>query len=88
MSAEPNTESPQSIVPAWRSWNRAAVALVILAGVGIRAWRLDNPPLWVDEAESSINALTIHEHGVPADHYLDQPIYENTLITPWPESEE
>jgi Dolichyl-phosphate-mannose-protein mannosyltransferase len=42
----------------------------------------------VDEAESSINALTILEHGYPTDSYLGIPIYENTLIQPSPESTE
>ncbi|MFP4069918.1 MAG: hypothetical protein ACLFVC_07025 [Opitutales bacterium] len=40
--------------------------------------------LWVDEAESSINGLTILEHGLPVSEYLGQPIYENTLTEPWP----
>ncbi len=40
-------------------------------------------PLWVDEAESSINALTILEHGVPVSHYLGLPLFENTLTEPW-----
>jgi hypothetical protein len=45
---------------------------------------LDESPFWVDEAESSINALTIVENGYPTDAYLGIPIYENTLIQPWP----
>src|SRR4029453_8806692 len=55
------------------------------------AWRVlfvDSQPLWVDEAESGINALTILERGYPADHYLGLPIYENILLTTWPNSEE
>ncbi len=45
-------------------------------------------PLWVDEAESAINALTILEHGYPTDTYLGIPLYENTLVQPWPQSHE
>jgi len=62
-------------------------ALVLLA-VGLRAWDLEWPLLWVDEAESAINALTIVADGVPGDHFLGQPLYENTLVRPWPESSE
>jgi hypothetical protein len=54
----------------------------------LRAWDLGSKPFWVDEAESGINALTILEHGLPGDHYLGLPIYENQLIRPWPESRE
>jgi hypothetical protein len=58
--------------------------LVLLAGFLIRIHYLDERPFWVDEAESSINALTILENGFPTDAYLGIPIYENTLIQPWP----
>src|SRR5262249_10231380 len=61
---------------------------LLVAGVALRAWDLSLPLLWVDEAESSINALTILEHGVPTDRYLGLPIFENTLTDPWPESAE
>jgi len=60
------------------------VILVLLAGLLIRMQYLDERPFWVDEAESSINALTILENGYPTDAYLGIPIYENTLIQPWP----
>jgi hypothetical protein len=41
----------------------ALVALVIAAAVWRRAEYLDIGPFWVDEAESSINALTILQNG-------------------------
>jgi hypothetical protein len=66
----------------------ALVGAVVLAGAALRASWLDSTPFWVDEAESSINALTILQSGVPVDHYLGLPIYENTLIKPWPQSPE
>lgn len=44
--------------------------------------------MWCDEAESSINALTILEHGYPTSTYLGLPIFENVLTEPWPESPE
>ena len=57
---------------------------VILLGLLVRSERALTQPLWVDEAESTINALTILDHGVPTDSYLGNPIFENTLIKPWP----
>lgn len=60
----------------------------LLAGIGVRAIDLADKPLEVDEAESTINALTILEHGYPTSHYMGLPIYENTLTEPWPDSEE
>jgi len=60
------------------------VTLVLIAAFAIRMFSLDERPFWVDEAESSINALTIVENGYPTDTYLGIPIYENTLIQPWP----
>jgi hypothetical protein len=60
-------------------------AVIIVAGaLAFRLRDLDAEPFWVDEAESSINALTILEHGYPTDSYLGLPIYENTLTQPWP----
>ena len=64
------------------------VAILVLVGTGLRGFRLASPTLWVDEAESALNALTIVADGVPRDHILGQPIYENTLVRPWPESAE
>lgn len=60
------------------------VALVLVAAFAIRMLYIDERPFWVDEAESSINAMTIIENGYPTDAYLGIPIYENTLIQPWP----
>src|SRR3954452_18663121 len=65
-----------------------AFSLILIAGILIRMQNLDTRPLWVDEAESSINALTILEHGVPTDSYLGVPIFENTHVWQWPESPE
>ena len=64
------------------------VLLVAMAGLGLRLLYLDAQPLGVDEAESSINALTILQKGYPANEYLGLPIYENTLLWKWPESAE
>lgn len=60
------------------------VALTIVCATAFRLASLDARPFWVDEAESSINALTILEKGYPADSYLGLPIYENTLVKRWP----
>jgi hypothetical protein len=69
---------------------KGRILLLIILGYAtlLRTWDLSNRPYWVDEAESSINALTILQHGVPTDTYLGLPIYENTLTRPWPESPE
>jgi hypothetical protein len=60
----------------------AAIAL-IAAGLLLRVSTGLQASLWVDEAESSINALTILDQGYPGDHYMGLPLYENTLIEPW-----
>lgn len=74
---------------AWGGRARAyALAAMVLCGLGCRVYGLAFTPLWSDEAESSINALTILQRGVPADRYLGQPLYENQVIEPWPESAE
>ncbi len=64
------------------------LAAVMLWAAVLREVELDRPLFWVDEAESTINALTILDHGYPVDHYLGIPIFENTLTRPWPESAE
>ena len=64
------------------------LGLVLLWAFWLRAWRLDSSLFTADEAESTINALTILDAGVPTSHYLGLPIYENTLVEPWPESSE
>lgn len=65
-----------------------AVGLLLLLGLVLRLRDLDQDALFIDEAESGVNALTILEHGYPADHYLGLPLFENTLTEPWPESAE
>src|SRR5205809_2724665 len=62
------------------------IVLLVAAGIVLRGWNLGSPVLSRDEAESAINALTILEHGVPTDRYLDLPVFENTLTQPWPDS--
>ncbi|MBL8210689.1 MAG: hypothetical protein JNK87_08255 [Bryobacterales bacterium] len=59
-------------------------AAILCVGLWLRLAHLDAQPLWADEAETAINALTILQHGVPVDHYQGLPIFENTLIQPWP----
>ncbi len=66
----------------------ALLGLVLIWALVIRVYRLDAPLFWVDESESTINALTILQHGLPLDRYLGQPVYENTLVEPWPGNEE
>ena len=74
-----------------RARNPATIALVcviLLWSVGLRVWHLEATLFRVDEAESTINALTILERGYPASQYLGLPLYENTLTEPWPDSAE
>jgi len=76
---------------AARGWGWVEAALltaVIAVAVLLRATHIAERPLDVDEAESTINALTILEHGYPTSHYMGRPIYENTLSVPWPEDAE
>jgi hypothetical protein len=68
-------------------WPLVWIGLFSLA-VFLRLSSLERMPMWVDEAESAINALTILQHGVPMGVYLGMPIYENTQIVSWPESPE
>lgn len=79
----------------WRRWKdegqaveTALLVVCLLAATALRLSFVSNEPLWVDEAKSSINALTILEHGYPADRYLGLPIYENVLLTTSPDSQE
>ncbi len=60
------------------------LAAMLATGVALRAANLHYPALFIDEAESAINAMTILQHGYPTDEYLGQPIFENTLVRPWP----
>lgn len=64
------------------------LALVLLAGILLRTCHLSYPALSIDEAESCINAMSILERGYPSESYLGLPIFENTLVRPWPGSHE
>jgi hypothetical protein len=75
---------PQRLTP--RQW--LLLVLIFAYGIGLRGWRLDKSPLMTDEAETSINSLTILQHGVPRDQYLGLPIFENTLGKPWADNHE
>lgn len=61
---------------------------LVLIAVALRSYRLGASPMWVDEAESSVNALTIVGNGLPGDRFLGLPLFENVLVRPWPESAE
>lgn len=71
-----------------RLLERGLLAALVAAGIALRADGFDALPLSTDEAESALNALTILERGVPVDRYAGQPMFENTLLRPWPESPE
>jgi hypothetical protein len=88
--ARPGSLPPLSASHPPRLSRRQWLLLVIILtyGTGLRGWHLDRSALLTDEAETSINALTILQRGVPRDEYLGLPIFENTLGKPWPESHE
>jgi hypothetical protein len=75
-------------VPRARLYRNLVVSALIALGLYFRFAAALSQPLWADEAESSINALTILESGVPTDRYLGLPLFENTLTEPWPGNEE
>lgn len=61
----------------------ALAGALIFAGLWLRVDWMDRTALWCDEAESSINALTVLDRGFPFSDYLGIPIYENTLTERW-----
>ncbi len=62
----------------------SALLVLLAVGTGLRCWAVGADPFWDDEAESSINAQAILDHGLPTDHFLGQPVYENIMLRPWP----
>ena len=86
----PDNRSPgsSSAAPALSRTTVWIAAAIFVLGVALRLHSLNEGALFIDEGESTINALTILEHGYPADHYLGLPLFENTLTEPWPESDE
>jgi len=63
-------------------------AAILFCGLGLRISWMNKSALWCDEAESSINALSVLKTGLPVWTYLGLPIYENTLTEPWEENPE
>ncbi|HEX3357556.1 MAG TPA: glycosyltransferase family 39 protein [Tepidisphaeraceae bacterium] len=86
----PREDRPLTSSPP-RIWNIGLVLLfaaILTLGILLRALGLGSTPLTGDEAESSMNAMTILQHGVPSGEYLGLPIYENTLTEFWPDNPE
>jgi hypothetical protein len=61
---------------------------ILALGIALRAVSLGTAPPAGDESESSMNALTILDHGIPRGEYLGLPIYENTLTEFSPDNRE
>ncbi|MFZ4774438.1 MAG: glycosyltransferase family 39 protein [Terrimicrobiaceae bacterium] len=78
---------PVSTLPR-RSFLAGLAGLIILTGILLRIDGMNSTALWCDEAESSINALTILDRGLPLNEYLGIPIYENTLTERWEGNDE
>jgi hypothetical protein len=66
----------------------ALLVTCLLAATALRLSFVGNELFGVEEAESSVSALSILERGYPADRYLGLPIYENVLLTTLPDSQE
>lgn len=75
--------SPRGARPFQKHFIPILAGVLILTGILLRVDWMNRTALWCDEAESSINALTILERGFPMSEYLGIPIYENTLTEPW-----
>jgi hypothetical protein len=79
----------------WRHWRDAGLVsemmlllVCLVTAAALRLFFAINAPLSVEEAVSSLNGLSILEHGYPANSYLGMPIYENALLTTSPDSQE
>lgn len=82
-------EIKTAVMPNVGKKRNMVFALILLAAAMLlRISGALGDTLWVDEAESAINGLTILETGLPKGQYLGIPIYENTLTEPWETSEE
>jgi len=79
-----STSSAPDTKPARSRLTLVLLGVIVAVGFWLRWSSAVASALWVDEAESSINALTILEHGLPTNQYLGIPIFENTLIRKWP----
>src|SRR5688572_28342977 len=66
--------------PAHLAW----LGVLLVIALALRASHRHYPALFIDEEESAVNAMTILEHGYLTDEYLGLPIFQNTLIRPWP----
>src|SRR5215831_3596878 len=64
------------------------LSFLLLTGLACRIYDLGRLPLWGDEAESSINALTILQKGVPADNYQGHLLFQDWMIRRWPDNPE
>ena len=64
------------------------LSFLLLGGLACRIYDLGRLPLLSDEAESSINAFTILQKGVPGDSYQGQPLFENVMVRRWPDNPE
>ena len=64
------------------------LSFLLLTGLACRIYDLGRLPLWGDEAESSINALTILQKGVPADRYQGHLLFQDWMIQPSPDNPE
>ena len=82
-------KAPGALVVHSKSFRHLWIlSFLLLTGLACRIYDLGRLPLWGDEAESSINALTILQKGVPADSYQGRPLFENWMIRLWPNNPE
>ena len=71
-----------------RLYSSLLLGLLLVGGLLLRVHQVGTLPLWADEAESALNALTILRDRVPNRDYLNIPLFENTLLQPSPDDPE
>jgi hypothetical protein len=76
------------VIPPQSSKPISILLFLLLTGLACRIYDLGKLPLWGDEAESSINALTILQKGVPADRYQGHLLFQDWMIQHWPDNPE
>lgn len=58
------------------------LVLLMIAGVTLRFVASGYRLLWQDEAETTINALQVVDHGYPSDTFKGKPLFENASYLP------
>ncbi|MDD5110560.1 MAG: glycosyltransferase family 39 protein [Patescibacteria group bacterium] len=65
-----------------QNFSLGLLVMLVIAGVGVRAWGIKGHLLWQDEAESGIYALQILDVGYPNAEFRGERLYENRSFIP------